>query len=167
MAARKRASKGRAPATPAPPPAERDGPRCCKAVALSGKPCRSPPLKGSEFCSAHDPRPEAKAKFHKAASAGGKAATAQADWTSIEISSREDLRRFVNQVLDQVATKKMLPKVSYALAPHLTIMAKLFDEPTCQQPERGPDLLPTVLAVLDAHPDAKDEMVKLIEATSP
>ena len=45
----------------------------------------------------------AKESLRIASRAGGKAATAQAEWDPIEIRSKEDLRKFTNVVLNQVA----------------------------------------------------------------
>jgi hypothetical protein len=158
-------------APPTPAPAYPPGPRKCKHAKKNGKPCRAPPLKDSDFCLAHDPRPEIRAKLAKSSSAGGeaKAAKDSIQWDRIEVTDRESLRKFVDQVVDQVARGKMQPKISYALAPHLTLLVKLF-EPTDADPappaSQDAEILPAVLEVLDAHPEAKAEMIKRMEMIS-
>lgn len=38
-------------------------PRCCKGLNKQGKPCRVAPLKGNDYCRAHDPNLPAEARF--------------------------------------------------------------------------------------------------------
>lgn len=165
---RKGARNAPKPPAPSPPPAGQPEPRRCRHVKPNGKPCRAHPLKDSEYCPAHDPRKESKERFKAIASAGGKAATARpAEWTPIEVRTKEDLRRFINEVLNRTAGGTMSPKLSYALAPQLTLLVRLFEEPALEPGgEPREDLLPLVLEILDAHPEAKAEMIKRIEMMS-
>jgi hypothetical protein len=135
------------------------GPRKCKHIKANGKPCRAQPMKDGDFCRIHDPRPAVKAAVKASNIDGGKQRTAVPEWQRIEIKTKEDLRRFVDKVVDHVATGKMSSKVSYALAPHLALMAKLFED--CP-PSQVEDATPAVLEVLQDHPDVQAKLLALL-----
>lgn len=159
-------SAGRPPKAPHPPSPPQ--PRQCQAKNKDGRPCKARPLKDSDFCRIHDPRPAVKAAVKASNSKGGRRATIVGEWMRIEIKDSDSLRTFLNEVLNQVAGGKMPAKTSYALAPHLAHMVKLLEAQGCnddngKQAFDPAELLGPVLQVLDAAPDAKAELIKRLE----
>jgi hypothetical protein len=132
-------------------------------------------LRDGDYCIFHDPRrphKDPKQRVPEVKQGSGHAPRPALNWNRIEITDRAGLLTFINEIVNQIASGAMSPKVARVLAPHIANMVKLLERnepegPTAETSQGERDALSVVLDVLDDHPVAKADLIKRMEQVSP